>query len=115
MAGKIGARVREGPIIAAISLFKSNPISIDLKSAICKYPYRRSFFPRLLRMAHVDAANHIPEVVEPASKVPKLDQNGAAEVVAQDPAPFFRVKKLSEKAILPSRGSHLSAGYDLSR
>ncbi|EPS71214.1 hypothetical protein M569_03547, partial [Genlisea aurea] len=28
--------------------------------------------------------------------------------------PFFRVKKLSDKAILPSRGSQLSAGYDLS-
>ncbi|KAG6406417.1 hypothetical protein SASPL_134017 [Salvia splendens] len=29
-------------------------------------------------------------------------------------APFLRVKRLSEKAILPSRGSPLSAGYDLS-
>ncbi|KAM3378301.1 deoxyuridine 5'-triphosphate nucleotidohydrolase [Capsicum galapagoense] len=27
---------------------------------------------------------------------------------------FFRVKKLSDKAVLPSRGSPLSAGYDLS-
>ncbi|KAL1534873.1 dUTP diphosphatase [Salvia divinorum] len=29
-------------------------------------------------------------------------------------APFLRVKRLSEKAVLPSRGSPLSAGYDLS-
>ncbi|XP_042006610.1 deoxyuridine 5'-triphosphate nucleotidohydrolase-like [Salvia splendens] len=29
-------------------------------------------------------------------------------------APFLRVKRLSEKAILLSRGSPLSAGYDLS-
>nr|GMD48002.1 deoxyuridine 5'-triphosphate nucleotidohydrolase [Ipomoea batatas] len=28
--------------------------------------------------------------------------------------PYFRVKKLSENAVLPSRGSPLSAGYDLS-
>ncbi|KAG6399602.1 hypothetical protein SASPL_141083 [Salvia splendens] len=32
----------------------------------------------------------------------------------QEVAPFLRVKRLSEKAILPSRGSPLSAGYDLS-
>ena len=29
--------------------------------------------------------------------------------------PLLRVKKLSEKAVLPSRASPLSAGYDLSR
>ncbi|KAG4920439.1 hypothetical protein AAZX31_18G048300 [Glycine max] len=29
-------------------------------------------------------------------------------------ATFFRVKKLSDKAVLPSRASPLSAGYDLS-
>lgn len=28
---------------------------------------------------------------------------------------FFRVKRLSDNAVLPSRGSPLSAGYDLSR
>jgi dUTP pyrophosphatase len=27
---------------------------------------------------------------------------------------FLRVKKLSDKAVIPSRGSPLSAGYDLS-
>ncbi|XP_047967302.1 deoxyuridine 5'-triphosphate nucleotidohydrolase [Salvia hispanica] len=32
----------------------------------------------------------------------------------QEVVPFLRVKRLSEKAILPSRGSPLSAGYDLS-
>ncbi|KAG2666637.1 hypothetical protein I3843_15G071500 [Carya illinoinensis] len=31
-----------------------------------------------------------------------------------EPNSYFRVKKLSKKAILPSRGSPLSAGYDLS-
>jgi hypothetical protein len=30
-------------------------------------------------------------------------------------APLLKVKKLSDKAVLPSRGSALAAGYDLSR
>ncbi|XP_015884627.3 deoxyuridine 5'-triphosphate nucleotidohydrolase-like [Ziziphus jujuba] len=64
-------------------------------------------------MAPVHVANQVPDV-EPASKVPKLDQKGAVGVVAQRPASFFRVKLLSDKAVVPSRGSPLSAGYDLS-
>ncbi|CAL0317740.1 unnamed protein product [Lupinus luteus] len=50
------------------------------------------------------------EVQEPLPKIPKLHQNGD---VSAD-TPFLRVKKLSDKAVLPSRGSTLSAGYDLS-
>ncbi|KAL6212918.1 hypothetical protein ACLB2K_018133 [Fragaria x ananassa] len=46
---------------------------------------------------------------EPAPKIAKLHQNGDVSETS-----FFRVKKLSEKAVLPSRGSPLSAGYDLS-
>lgn len=50
---------------------------------------------------------------EPTPKIPKLDhhQNG----VVAGSSSYFKVKKLSEKAVLPSRGSPLSAGYDLSR
>ncbi|EEF52557.1 deoxyuridine 5'-triphosphate nucleotidohydrolase, putative [Ricinus communis] len=51
-----------------------------------------------------------PEVKEPSPKIPKLQKNGNGQ--ASDS--FFRVKKLSDKAILPTRGSLLSAGYDLS-
>nr|GMC79355.1 deoxyuridine 5'-triphosphate nucleotidohydrolase [Ipomoea batatas]GMC88659.1 deoxyuridine 5'-triphosphate nucleotidohydrolase [Ipomoea batatas] len=52
------------------------------------------------------------EVGEPTPKIPKLDhhQNG----VVAGSSSYFKVKKLSEKAVLPSRGSPLSAGYDLS-
>ncbi|GMN35500.1 hypothetical protein TIFTF001_005344 [Ficus carica] len=60
-------------------------------------------------MAHQEIENNSPETKEPATKIPKLHQNGDAETVS-----FFKVKKLSEKAVLPSRGSPLSAGYDLS-
>ncbi|XP_050233343.1 deoxyuridine 5'-triphosphate nucleotidohydrolase-like [Mercurialis annua] len=55
------------------------------------------------------AQNNSPEIKEPSSKIPKLEQNG-------HPLPadsFFKVKKLSDKAVLPTRGSPLSAGYDL--
>ncbi|XP_076926150.1 deoxyuridine 5'-triphosphate nucleotidohydrolase-like [Bidens hawaiensis] len=51
------------------------------------------------------ATNGSPEVKEPAPKIQKLDD---------DQTPLFKVKKLSEKAVLPSRGSSLAAGYDLS-
>ncbi|XP_016506765.1 deoxyuridine 5'-triphosphate nucleotidohydrolase [Nicotiana tabacum] len=52
-----------------------------------------------------------PEIKEPCPKIQKLDQpqNGVVPEI-----PFFRVKKLSENAVLPSRASPLSAGYDLS-
>ncbi|KAG8377765.1 hypothetical protein BUALT_Bualt08G0067400 [Buddleja alternifolia] len=59
--------------------------------------------------------NHSPEIDEPSTKIPKLHQNGVAQDKPHETTSFLRVKKLSEKAIIPSRGSPLSAGYDLSR
>ncbi|VVB04578.1 unnamed protein product [Arabis nemorensis] len=61
-------------------------------------------------MACVETKINSPEVKEPLAKLQKLDRNG----IHGDSAPFFKVKKLSEKAVLPTRGSSLSAGYDLS-
>ncbi|XP_010426147.1 PREDICTED: deoxyuridine 5'-triphosphate nucleotidohydrolase [Camelina sativa] len=52
-------------------------------------------------------------VNEPSPKIQKLDGNGIHHGDSS-PSPFFKVKKLSEKAVLPTRGSSLSAGYDLS-
>ncbi|KAL3640840.1 hypothetical protein CASFOL_015808 [Castilleja foliolosa] len=43
-----------------------------------------------------------------------MAQTDGKHVNAGEVNSFLRVKKLSEKAILPSRGSPLSAGYDLS-
>ncbi|CAA3024773.1 deoxyuridine 5 -triphosphate nucleotidohydrolase [Olea europaea subsp. europaea] len=59
------------------------------------------------------AENRTPEIEEPNPKIPKLQQNGDSEAPHEFTS-FFRVKKHSEKAILPSRASPLSAGYDLS-
>lgn len=58
--------------------------------------------------------NSSHEIKEPAPKIPKLQENCAHEV-SENPISLFRVKKLSDKAILPARASALSAGYDLSR
>ncbi|KAK4796646.1 hypothetical protein SAY86_028972 [Trapa natans] len=65
-------------------------------------------------MAQSEVQSRISENEEPALKVPKLHENGTAGSADKESAPYFRVVRLSEKAILPSRGSPLSAGYDLS-
>ncbi|GLT58045.1 hypothetical protein SLA2020_309710 [Shorea laevis] len=64
-------------------------------------------------MAQAEIQSNSPEILEPSPKIQKLDQNGVDEV-PQSSFPLLKVKKLSEKAVLPSRGSPLSAGYDLS-
>lgn len=63
------------------------------------------------------AQNGTSEVQESlrSPKVQKLTHdNGESENVSKS-SMLLRVKKLSEKAVLPSRASALSAGYDLSR
>ncbi|KAG2546947.1 deoxyuridine 5'-triphosphate nucleotidohydrolase-like [Panicum virgatum] len=52
-------------------------------------------------MAASNGAAATDAVQEPPQKISKL-------------APLLKVKKLSDKAVLPSRGSALAAGYDLS-
>ncbi|KAK3038124.1 hypothetical protein RJ639_029578 [Escallonia herrerae] len=64
-------------------------------------------------MAHQDPLNHGNEVQRSTPKIQKLDQNGTHKA-SKPSAHYFRVKKLSDKAVLPSRGSPLAAGYDLS-
>ncbi|KAM6579925.1 hypothetical protein CsatA_003699 [Cannabis sativa] len=59
------------------------------------------------------ATHNAPEINDPPTKLPKLHQNGVHQPSQTNPS-FFRVKKLSENAVTPSRGSPLSAGYDLS-
>ncbi|KAE8100220.1 hypothetical protein FH972_018144 [Carpinus fangiana] len=60
-------------------------------------------------------SNNSPEIKEPLLKVLKLGQNGVfAAAISENPSLLLRVKKLSEKAVLPLRASPLSAGYDLS-
>ncbi|CAL1355933.1 unnamed protein product [Linum trigynum] len=59
--------------------------------------------------------NGSTEIQEPSPKIQKLDQqNGVHSAPIAADGSFFKVKKLSPKAVLPTRGSPLSAGYDLS-
>ncbi|XP_030447101.1 deoxyuridine 5'-triphosphate nucleotidohydrolase [Syzygium oleosum] len=57
---------------------------------------------------------NVTEIEGPCPKIPKIHENGAVGAAAKEPVSLLRVKKLSEKAVLPSRASPLSAGYDLS-
>ncbi|KAK3424791.1 hypothetical protein EUGRSUZ_F01560 [Eucalyptus grandis] len=72
------------------------------------------FHRRRRLLQRVKMVENAPEVEEPCPKIPKLDQNGGGVGAPKEPVSLFRVKKLSEKAVLPSRASPLSAGYDLS-
>ncbi|KAG6408760.1 hypothetical protein SASPL_131781 [Salvia splendens] len=76
----------------------------------------RKFSSNSLKMAQAALnSNQTPEIQEPSAKIQKThDHNGVSEAKPTAIAPFLRVKRLSEKAVLPSRGSPLSAGYDLS-
>ncbi|KAG2536186.1 deoxyuridine 5'-triphosphate nucleotidohydrolase [Panicum virgatum] len=67
-------------------------------------PFSRRLHPGTLSttaMASSNGAAATDAVQEPPQKISKL-------------APLLKVKKLSDKAVLPSRGSALAAGYDLS-
>jgi dUTP pyrophosphatase len=123
MAGKLGAKTLQNTHFSvALLLFKPTPnFSFHpLKHSfwrILPYPSRHRAFCLALTMAQSDLqSNSPPEVKEPLPKIPKLGQNGVvAAAFSESPSLLLRVKKLSEKAVLPSRASSLSAGYDLSR
>ncbi|KAL8171997.1 hypothetical protein V2J09_023801 [Rumex salicifolius] len=104
MAGSFGARIS-----TSILLFKSR-LLIFPKSEFIIYKNPNSFIFRSFRtrMAEQVTVAH-PENVDSSPRIQSIHRNG---VVSE--APLFKVKKLSEKAILPSRASPLSAGYDLS-
>ncbi|KAL3845233.1 hypothetical protein ACJIZ3_002636 [Penstemon smallii] len=92
--------------------YTSNFQSSHKPFSIC----RKNPFQKTCSMAQEigNNSNRSPEIQEPAPKIPKLHQNGDSEKPPNEIASFLRVIKLSEKAVLPSRGSPLSAGYDLS-
>ncbi|KAH6816891.1 DUTP-PYROPHOSPHATASE-LIKE 1 [Perilla frutescens var. frutescens] len=120
MAGTIAAIFQKLPTLPRISP-PFNPHSAPIPTLIRKFlPFpNRGVHSISLNMAQAAAAsaeaNHAPEIEEPAPKIQKIhDSNGVCETKPSEIAPFLRVKKLSEKAILPSRASPLSAGYDLS-
>lgn len=104
MAGKFGATCSR----AAASLFSPRHRRRLLPSTPTPprfLPFSHRLHPSTLStiaMAASNGASATDAVQEPPQKISKI-------------GPLLKVKKLSEKAILPSRGSALAAGYDLSR
>lgn len=104
MAGTFSAINWKFPPLASLSLL-NHQIPAPLRLLNSRFCYRRN--PQVLKMPPADLQNHSPDIKEPSPKVPKLQHDNI-------PSYLLRVKKLSENAVLPSRGSPLSAGYDLS-
>ncbi|KAH9758673.1 Deoxyuridine 5'-triphosphate nucleotidohydrolase [Citrus sinensis] len=92
--------------IAGFPIYKRS-----LEIASSQNPIRHQSLKLVFKMAPAVQQNGSPEVKEPSPKIPKLHQNG---VENDNIGSLLRVKKLSEKAVLPKRGSPLAAGYDLS-
>ncbi|KAE9596103.1 putative dUTP diphosphatase [Lupinus albus] len=85
MAGNLGGRIAlSGLVYKPISTLTTTPFSLRLH-------------------------NHVLIMAQPESPT-ATNKNGDVSVVA----PLLRVKKLSDNAVLPSRASPFSAGYDLS-
>ncbi|KAF7816274.1 deoxyuridine 5'-triphosphate nucleotidohydrolase-like [Senna tora] len=109
MAGKLGALTS----FVAFPLYKPyHPSSSSLRTK----PFHISFLSlhrRLYRMAQPESQLNGSKFEEPLPKIQKLQHNGVVDT-PQSSVPLLRVKKLSDKAVLPSRASPLSAGYDLS-
>ncbi|KAG8389941.1 hypothetical protein BUALT_Bualt01G0031500 [Buddleja alternifolia] len=117
MAGTIGAIFRN-PIFPKNFPPFNNPHYISPKSlkpsSISKFLPNPSHRTCHLPPRMAENQKHTPEIEEPSPKIQKIHQNGVSENKPHGITPFLRVKRLSEKAILPSRASPLSAGYDLS-
>ncbi|XP_028773824.1 deoxyuridine 5'-triphosphate nucleotidohydrolase-like [Neltuma alba] len=103
MAGKLGALKSFLSLPLYNSYLPSSPPRL--------IPFSYPSFPHRLRlptMVQTAMQSNGCEAPEPSPKIQKVESNGTSIV------PFLRVKKLSDKAVLPSRASSLSAGYDLS-
>lgn len=118
MAGTIGATTATNSIFQGkIPPYKPHTslrVPSEIRHLHASYGIKspRSIVIFFAMAEEVNHNNHSAEVKEPPSKIQKVDsENG----IVQAPVPFFRVKKLSDKAILPSRATLHSAGYDLSR
>ncbi|KAK6115815.1 hypothetical protein DH2020_008084 [Rehmannia glutinosa] len=115
MAGIPGAIFRN-PIFPII-FPRFNPQVVLNPSTISKFhrnPSRKTSSLSLRMAQSAENPNRSPEIDEPLPKIQKVHENGVSESKTHEATPFLRVKRLSEKAVLPSRASPLSAGYDLS-
>ena len=114
MAGILGAITAKTQPHAGGVIYRPDILACQSPNCgfFCNYLSHKFSSNQLVKMAQIDPRSKSPEIEEPAPKIQKLHQNGVSQV---SQCFLLKVKKLSEKAILPSRGSPLSAGYDLSR
>uniref|UniRef100_A0ACD5ZZ05 Uncharacterized protein n=1 Tax=Avena sativa TaxID=4498 RepID=A0ACD5ZZ05_AVESA len=103
MAGILGAIRSASRPVASLFIALSNHRRPHLQHLHYSPPLCRRRLPRSLPPVAMAATNGAAadSVQEPPQKIIKI-------------APLLKVKKLSENAILPRRGSALAAGYDLS-
>ncbi|CAA3005300.1 deoxyuridine 5 -triphosphate nucleotidohydrolase [Olea europaea subsp. europaea] len=112
MAGILGAISLQSLFYLILTIWHLQSMKIEIPLR-CKSTtsQSRKIFSLAFRMAQaVETQNGNPEIKEPTPKIQKLHNNGVSHEIVS----FLRVKKLSDKASLPSRASLLSAGYDLS-
>ncbi|KAK1407497.1 hypothetical protein QVD17_39113 [Tagetes erecta] len=110
MAGSLGAITRSLSLAATFNPYKTHNHYHHLHSFPSSLFNPSSKSTSVSTMAQT-IINNSPEIKEPVPKIQKLnDQNG----ISDHQIPLFKVKKLSQNAVLPSRGSSLAAGYDLS-
>ncbi|KAI3963451.1 hypothetical protein MKW98_022873 [Papaver atlanticum] len=111
MAGNVGANLNPNSTFPIFrSPYKSIPTSSSPFPNLHITRSKPNFNFLTIKMdSHNNNNNQTSEVKEPPVKIQKVHENGVPEISS-----FLRVKKLSENAVLPSRGSSLSAGYDLS-
>ncbi|KAI3439635.1 Deoxyuridine 5'-triphosphate nucleotidohydrolase (dUTPase) [Psidium guajava] len=84
-----------------------------LSRAFLSSSQRKCFRSHHHFLQRLKMVENMPEIEERCPKIPKLRENGVVGA-ANEPTSLLRVKKLSDKAVLPSRASPFSAGYDLS-
>ncbi|KAB1220577.1 Deoxyuridine 5'-triphosphate nucleotidohydrolase [Morella rubra] len=110
-AGKLGANTLRNFFVP---IFKPSPPPYPVKPTL--YRFNRSLNrprTRVVPMTQSDVRANGFDIKE-STRVRKCGRNRVEAVAAPVDMSFFRVKKLSEKAVLPSRASIHSAGYDLS-
>ncbi|XP_038884972.1 deoxyuridine 5'-triphosphate nucleotidohydrolase [Benincasa hispida] len=112
MAGKFGAIIDSGTFLSSLPLYKLDSSTSILTPNYIYFRVNNSNLSQTLKMAQ-NGTSEVNESLR-SPKVQKLThENGESENVSHS-STLLRVKKLSEKAILPLRASALSAGYDLS-
>nr|XP_043608105.1 deoxyuridine 5'-triphosphate nucleotidohydrolase [Erigeron canadensis] len=108
MAGTVGAITGSVYLAGNSSPYKpTHSLHLHFQhSQIINCSSSKPFIPTMAQ--NITTTTTTPEIMEPIAKIQKLDPQN------DNSTSLFRVQKLSDNAVLPTRGSSLAAGYDLS-